>query len=570
MKKLVLFFLIAAVLLLAAAISLAGEWVPVSVHNQSINSDGGETPAELAISVRAKLSRLRPDGKCAMIVTDHFDGVARNFDDYPDSITHTSISGMFIAIAGLELGSKWRPEPNTVAYSHLLALGLLPADYAKLAECYDRNTGEGLPLLDRFDTQQQLIDTVLSLGMLPVAAHPTQLVFGGPVVRRDNRFNMNSGFSGLRGVEMFNVLGPGQDEECVNFYLRLVASGLPVFVTAGSDYHGLPTSAVPEAVLGSLDRVTWVYADDFSEKSIIRAITQGKTYAACNGAFFTAFLSDEGQNPGLGVVGVDQMTLTAQAWLYGSQVKLIVYRNGTEVFRQEYKGSQSKKNIYALNCGDDFLNGWTDNNVTPGQLYSYVIRVVATTKFGEQTQLITSPISLRLRPRGQTAAFFDAIKTNNLAAMESSLATDPSLVNARDFRQNYDFTVHMSRPLALSVACALANNETVQCLLDHGAIAEEYLTAGEPGPLMEVACIGDVEKARTLLEHGADINVCTDGNTPLVWAIGGKFTELAKFLIEQGANLEMTNDSGWRPLKIAKKNNMTEIVELLLARGAKE
>lgn len=545
----------------------AGTWIPVIIHVHTIFSDGGGTPEQVAAAVIAALAKAGYSGKCVIIVCDHFDGVARRFDDYAAAIRAASNDNVMM-IPGLELGSKWRPEPNTVAVSHLLAIGKLPANYRTLLDCYDLNTsGTGLPLLDRFDLQQQEINEVLALGMLPVAAHPTQLVFGGLVVRRDNRFNTKFGYIGLCAVEVMNNLGPGQDQECIDFIMRLIASGQIVFVTAGSDYHGLPASTIPEAILGSLDRVTWVYADDFSQEAVIRAIGEGKTYAAAGGSFFCGFYQDEGQNPGLLPVGVDEMKITALARLSSSDVKIIVYRDGIEVYHQDYSGDQS---VCSLGGGDDFKTGWTDTSVQPGETHRYIVRVVGRTDTGSQTILITSPMTLRLRPTGESAAFFDAVKKSNITALKSVLAADPSLANARDPRGGYNFKVHSSNPLALSVACVLADLETVKLLLEAGADPEGRLTPGEAGPLMEIALTGDLQKAKLLLQYDADVNTRTSGNSPLIWAIGSDHSELAAYLISKGADVNLPGDSGVSPLKRAREHGMTAVINLLLAKGAKE
>jgi len=564
---------IAGVLLLLVLLAnscKAGKWYPGIIHCHSTCSDGGHTPSELAGVIRTELASLRSDSKCFMIVTDHFDGIARDFGGYTGNIRGTSVGGSFVAIPGLELGSKWHPEENTVASSHLLAIGHLPVSYPSLVNCYYPNTDRsGFPLSEKFDTQQQLINGVLALGMLPIAAHPSQLIYGGSTVRFDNRFNMKSGFSGLRGVEMFNTLGPGQDDECINFYLRLIGSGAPVIITSGSDYHGTTASTIPDAILGSLDRITWVYAKELTEDSIIEGIVAGHTYASRDRAFFYPFFSDSGQNPGQEIVGVDEMRITAEARITGTNIDLIVYRDGVEVARQNHNGSSEHRSNYAL-CNNKSGIGWVDHQAKLGEIYRYVVRVVATTNSGRKTLLVTSPITLRLRPKGVTYGFFDAIKFNNLGMIESMLATDPSLVNATDNRGVYQSRVHGSQPLALSVACAMCNTETVRCLLEHGASPDEYISCGEPGPLMEVALNGDTEKARLLLEHGGNVNICTDGNTPLIWAIDQNHSDLAKFLIDNGADINHPGDSGHKPLTVAKKMNMQEIVRILIQKGAEE
>ena len=72
-----------------------------------------------------------------------------------------------------------------------------------------------------------------------------------------------------------------------------------------------------------------------------------------------------------------------------------------------------------------------------------------------------------------------------------------------------------------------------------------------------------VDQRRNLdREHGND-------STPLEYAARNGYTLAAAFLIKNGANLNMPNRYGLRPLSIAYQNNNDEMVSLLQANGAK-
>ena len=559
--------------LLFASCSVAGQWYPGIIHSHDkIFSDGGNVPPELARIIQSELKKYRSDGKGFMIVTDHFDAIASRglLSAYPAAIRDTSIAGQFVAIPGLELGSKWRPEANTVATSHILAIGSLPSNLSQFKDYYDRN---GNTLTEKFDLQQEIINQITGLGMMAVAAHPSQLVIGGTTALRvDHRFNMQGGYSDLRGVEMFNVLGPGQEEESFQFYLRLVASGQPVFVTSGSDYHGTLLSAIPELALGALTRITWVYADNLTEDAILKAIAEGKTYAAQSRAMFSGGFLRE-RDPGFQVIGVDKPILTKEAYLQAERVEFIIYRDGQEVCRQKLNGDESRARYYELGeYEEDHRHGWLDPDATSTEIRTYVIRVMATKNGLRQTMLVTSPIRLRLRPAGLTNSFFDAIKGGRAEQVAGFLQQDPSLANERDYEVSEEegMRYRFSHPLALSIAATLNNMEIFRLLLNAGASPDEYLGTDEPGPLMNVACTGNITAADLLLQHGADINICTDGNTALVWAIASRHSDLAKWLIEHNADINHPNDNGRRPLTIAKRIGLQDVVEALIAKGAKE
>lgn len=566
-------FLPAVFITIILALTTGGQWYPGIIHPHTNFSDGGNNPAELASIVQSEIKKCRNDGRAAgfMIVTDHYNDIAGKglLNAYPAAIRATSIAGQFVAIPGLELGSKWRPETDTVAIGHILAIGKLPNDFDQFSNFYDNNGGT---LTEKFDCQQEIINQITSLGMLPVAAHPSQLLIGGSsILRTDHRFNTHFGYNGVRIIEMFNVLGPGQEEESIQFYLRLISEGLLVFVTSGSDYHGTLLSAIPDLALGALSRITWVYADDLSEDGILRAITEGKTYAAQNNAKFGSFQKEGGQNPGFQVVGVDSPIVHTTAYLKAEQVEFIIYCNGQEVFRQKRSGDKSRVGRYSL--GENG-GGWLDPDATTQGVRNYVIRVMATNNGSKQTVLVTSPIRMRLRAPGQTTAeFFEAIVSGETARVASFLQSDPSFADSRCQRltaKNETVCYHSSSPLALSVATALNNAEILHLLLDAGANPNDNLYTGEPGPLMNAAYIGSIPISDLLLQHGADINICTDGNTPLIWAIDGRHADLAKWLIDHGADINHPGDSDLRPLTLARKANLPDIVKILVTRGAQE
>ena len=79
---------------------------------------------------------------------------------------------------------------------------------------------------------------------------------------------------------------------------------------------------------------------------------------------------------------------------------------------------------------------------------------------------------------------------------------------------------------------------------------------------------GHVEVARLLLDSGAQVNMPADSfESPLTLAACGGHVELAALLIERGANLEDVNDEGYTPLMEAAREGHEEMVALLLAQG---
>ncbi|MCQ2574858.1 MAG: ankyrin repeat domain-containing protein [Alphaproteobacteria bacterium] len=81
----------------------------------------------------------------------------------------------------------------------------------------------------------------------------------------------------------------------------------------------------------------------------------------------------------------------------------------------------------------------------------------------------------------------------------------------------------------------------------------------------------NVKIAKILITHGADVNN-TDMSTPLFNALlQFRDTQIAKLLIEKGANVKIKDSTGLAPLHIAVMNDYccnNDIVELLISHGA--
>lgn len=135
-------------------------------------------------------------------------------------------------------------------------------------------------------------------------------------------------------------------------------------------------------------------------------------------------------------------------------------------------------------------------------------------------------------------------------------------------------------------------------LLDHGAnpnvriqkdtevhqgMSALWLKEAGATPLLRAALCGDLTLVRLLLDHGADPKIPTfDHTTPLMvasgvgWAEGmmreysaGQTLELAKLLLDLGADVNAVNDHGITALHGAAYKGANQVVQLLVDRGAK-
>jgi len=123
---------------------------------------------------------------------------------------------------------------------------------------------------------------------------------------------------------------------------------------------------------------------------------------------------------------------------------------------------------------------------------------------------------------------------------------------------------------ALMWATFNADRELVRALLKAGAKADVTSTYGATA-LTEAIKLQDMELVRTLLDAGANVNSHNlDNQTALMLAIAVGSQPIAKLLIERGADvnaIETFRDQN--ALMYAAGGNQPDIVDLLLARGAK-
>ncbi len=145
----------------------------------------------------------------------------------------------------------------------------------------------------------------------------------------------------------------------------------------------------------------------------------------------------------------------------------------------------------------------------------------------------------------------------------------------------------------LFLACSNRNAAMVEKLLRAGADSNAALWSGET-LLMTAARTGNLEVVESLLAHGADVNTKQPRReqTPLMWAISFRHPDIAKVLIEQGADVhartkefelegftpmvvggyaadvEANPQGGYTPLLFAARVGDLATARLLLDRGA--
>ena len=160
---------------------------------------------------------------------------------------------------------------------------------------------------------------------------------------------------------------------------------------------------------------------------------------------------------------------------------------------------------------------------------------------------------------------------DNAAPMVALLLRSGAKVNLQDKYKNAPLHLAMapdSHPEVVGTGIA-------KMLLAHGAIVDIRDDLGKT-PLFWAAERGDARLTQLLLDSKANVNAKRpDGTTPLLqMTFYGSHSPLlprvARLLMSHGANPNVQNTTGLTPLSVARKNGMTEMVDVLLAGGAKK
>ena len=134
---------------------------------------------------------------------------------------------------------------------------------------------------------------------------------------------------------------------------------------------------------------------------------------------------------------------------------------------------------------------------------------------------------------------------------------------------NIDTPTETTLDSALTWACTLGNEQVVDLLLSQNTDVEHRTKDGCTA-LMFASLAGHIEVARMLLDHGAEINVESDSNkdSPLTFACWKGHQDVVELLLERKADIEHRTKEGFTPLMFAALGGHKEVAYSLLRHGA--
>jgi ankyrin repeat protein len=150
---------------------------------------------------------------------------------------------------------------------------------------------------------------------------------------------------------------------------------------------------------------------------------------------------------------------------------------------------------------------------------------------------------------------FEAAATGQTGRVEALTKEDPTLVSSYS---PDGFT-------ALSFAAFFSHAETVNALLAAGApVNAASRETMKLTPLASALAAERNDIARALIEHGADVNAKAENDlTPLHTAAARGNLESARLLLEHCADINATTKDGKTPMAYAQERNHPEMVKFL-------
>lgn len=225
--------------------------------------------------------------------------------------------------------------------------------------------------------------------------------------------------------------------------------------------------------------------------------------------------------------------------------------------------------IFSVLCALFLIGqGAASGQVPPSEVtqanYQGLLKAAATGDTNKIEELATGCADLNQRDsRGRTPLMVaahlrhhDAVRTLLAAGANINLLDDDS----------YD---------VITIAAVADDPEMVRIAIEGGGNPKMVTSRYDGTALIAAAHLGHAEVVKILIDAGAPLDHVNNLNwTALIEAIvlgdgGPQHTETARAIVEAGADVNLPDGNGVRPLTLARQRGYQEIVAILEARGAK-
>jgi ankyrin repeat protein len=183
---------------------------------------------------------------------------------------------------------------------------------------------------------------------------------------------------------------------------------------------------------------------------------------------------------------------------------------------------------------------------------------------------------------------FDAVESGSVPRVKRYLTLHPEAIAARneDGLSPLMHAIYHGEPAVVAVllergakpdhfeAAALGEVELLRKQLRRSAKRATAFSKDGFTALHYAAYFGKPEAASLLLEHGADVEAVSRNRAlpslrPLHSAAAGRHLDVARILLEAGADPNAPQNGGWTALHVAAVNGDLPLVRLLLEHGAR-
>jgi ankyrin repeat protein len=165
------------------------------------------------------------------------------------------------------------------------------------------------------------------------------------------------------------------------------------------------------------------------------------------------------------------------------------------------------------------------------------------------------------------------VNTPQLGRTPLALAAEVGSLEIVRYLIEHGADIEPKRDTPLMTASMAGQFEIVKYLVEEKkALVNPKDTNNNYTPLMLVACGGysHPEIAKYLVEHGADVNAKdVNGTTVLMLAAGRGYLEIMQYLIDKGAVIDAVDNSGKAAIDLALENGHQRAIDLLHAAQAK-